>query len=110
MKKELVELEKQIEPLASEVLGMLAKSELTATDRKTVQELGEIWSKRMEYTGLNDLKLLLHLQELESGKLGGKGRNELREKLYPFAGSYKNTGASYLAPNSLKDAFRRKIQ
>lgn len=110
LKRELVELEKQIEPLASEVLGMLLKSELTAEDRQTVNELGEIWSSRMKYTGLNDLKLLLHLQELESGRLEEKGRNELREKLYPFAGSYKQTDASYLAPNSLKDAFRRKIQ
>jgi hypothetical protein len=110
LKRELVELEKQIEPLASEVLGMLLKSELTVADRQTVHELGEIWSRRMEYTGLNDLKILLHLQELESGKLEEKGRNELREKLYPFAGSYKQTDASYLAPNPLKDAFRRKIQ
>ncbi|WP_111671188.1 hypothetical protein [Algoriphagus litoralis] len=110
LQKELVELEKQIEPLASEVLGMLLRSELTVSDRQTVHELGEIWSRRMEYTGLNDLKLLLHLQELESGKLDQRGRNELREKLYPFAGSYKQTGASYLSPNSLKDSFRRKIQ
>lgn len=110
LKRELVELEKQIEPLASEVLGMLLKTELSASDRQSVHELGEIWSRRMEYTGLNDLKILLHLQELESGRLEEKGRNELREKLYPFAGSYKQTDASYLAPNSLKDAFRRKIQ
>ncbi len=110
LKRELVELEKQIEPLASEVLGMLLKTELSASDRETVHELGEIWSRRIEYTGLNDLKLLLHLQELESGRLEEKGRNELREKLYPFAGSYKQTDASYLAPNSLKDAFRRKIR
>lgn len=110
LQKELVELEKQIEPLASKVLGMLLKTELTASDRQTVNELGEIWSKRMEYTGLNDLKLLLNLQELESGRLDEKGGNELREKLYPFAGSYKQTEASYLAPNSLKDSFRRKIR
>jgi len=110
LKKELFELEKQIEPLASNVLGMLLKAELTASDRQIVHELGEIWSRRMEYTGLNDLRLLLHLQELEAGRLDEKGRNELREKLYPFAGSYKQTDASYLAPNSLKDAFRRKIQ
>lgn len=110
LKKELVELEKQIEPLASEVLGILLKSELTVADRQTVQELGEIWSRRMAYTGLNDLKLLLHLQELESGKLDVNGRNELREKLYPFAGSYKQSDVSYMSPNSLKDAFRRKIQ
>ncbi|MFN3997206.1 hypothetical protein [Algoriphagus sp.] len=110
LKRELVELEKQIEPLASKVLGMLLKAELTAADRQTVHELGEIWSRRMEYSGLNDLKLLLHIQELESGKLDERGRNELREKLYPFAGSYNQTDASYLAPNSLKDSFRRKIQ
>lgn len=110
MKRELIELEKQIEPYAAKVLGILAKSELTAADRQTVRELGEIWSRRMEYTGLKDLKLLLHLQELESGKLDVQGRAVLAEKLYPFAGSYKNTGASYLAPNSLKDAFWRKLK
>ena len=110
MKKELVELDKQIEPLAAEVLGMLVKTELSNADRKTVRELGEIWSKRMAYTGLNDLKLLLHLQELETGKLQEDGRSVLAEKLYPFAGSYKNTGASYLAPSSLKEAFRKKLK
>ncbi|MDP2040960.1 MAG: hypothetical protein Q8S14_04725 [Algoriphagus sp.] len=110
MKRELIELEKQIEPYAAKVLGILVKSELSAADRQTVRELGEIWSRRMEYTGLKDLKLLLHLQELESGKLDVQGRAVLAEKLYTFAGSYKNTGASYLAPNSLKDAFRRKLK
>lgn len=110
MKKELIELEKQIEPLAAEVLGLLLKAELNAADRQSVHELGEIWSSRMAFTGMNDLKLLLHLQELESGRLDEKGRNELREKLYPFAGSYKRTDASYLSPNQLKDAFRRKVQ
>lgn len=110
MKKELVELEKQIEPLAAEVLGMLVGSELSASDRRTVRELGQIWTKRMEYTGLNDLKLLLYLQELESGTLQENGRKILAEKLFPFARSYKNPDASYLAPNSLKDAFRRKIK
>ncbi len=110
MKKELIELEKQIEPLAAEVLGMLVKSELAASDRQTVRELGQIWAKRMEYTGLNDLKLVLHLQELESGTLQENGRKILAEKLYPFARSYKNPDASYLAPNTLKNAFRRKLQ
>jgi hypothetical protein len=110
MKKELTELEKQIEPLAAEVLGFLVKSELSSSDRQTVRELGQIWTKRMEYTGLNDLKLVLHLQELEAGTLQENGRKVLTEKLYPFAKSYKNSDVSYLAPNSLKDAFRRKIQ
>jgi hypothetical protein len=110
MKKELTELEKQIEPLAAEVLGFLVKSELSSSDRQTVRELGQIWTKRMEYTGLNDLKLVLHLQELEAGTLQENGRKVLTEKLYPFAKSYKNPDVSYLAPNSLKDAFRRKIQ
>lgn len=110
LKKELVKLEKQIEPLAYQVLGMLLKPALTALDRETVHQLGELWTQRMAYTGLNDLKLLVHLQELESGKLDKSGKAELIEKLQPFGGSYKNTGASYLAPNSLKEAFRRKIQ
>jgi hypothetical protein len=110
MKKELVELDKQIEPLAAKVLGMLVKPELSTSERQTVRDLGEIWSQRMQYSGIDDWKLLLHLQELESGKLEESGRKVLTEKLYPFAGSYKNTGASYLAPNSLKEAFRRKLR
>ncbi|WP_332910950.1 hypothetical protein [Algoriphagus boritolerans] len=72
MKKELVELEKQIEPLASRVLGMLPKPTLSTQDRETVHELGEIWSRRMEYTD-ERFEIAFASAGIGIGKIGGKG-------------------------------------
>ncbi|MBN7810591.1 hypothetical protein J0A68_06480 [Algoriphagus sp. H41] len=110
IQKELAMLDRQIEPLASAVLGFLAKAELSAQERETVRELGSLWTKKAQNSQLADLNLILHLQELEAGKLDEKGRRELRDKLYPLAKNYKNPGASTLANESLKSAFRKNLR
>lgn len=108
LEKELAELEAQIEPLASEVLGFLLKQELSATEREKVKELGQLWSARIQNSGMEDWSVLLALQELEAGKLDEKGKTLLREKLYPFAKNYKSTGPSQLSNQALKNAFLKK--
>ncbi len=110
IQKEQEVLDRQIEPLASAVLGFLAKAELSAQERETVRELGSLWTKKAQNSQLSDLNLILHLQELEAGKLSEKGRKELREKLYPLAKNYKNPGASYLGIDALKSAFRKNLR
>ena len=108
LEKNLTQLEAQIEPLASEVIGFLLKQELTSSEREKVRQLGQLWSVRMQNTGLEDWTLLLALQELEAGKLDQKGQTLLREKLYPFAKNYKSTGPSQLSNQALKNAFLKK--
>ena len=108
LEKELAELEAQIEPLASEVLGFLLKQELSATEREKVRQLGQLWSARIQNSGMEDWSVLLALQELEAGKLDEKGKTLLREKLYPFAKNYKSTGPSQLSNQALKNAFLKK--
>lgn len=108
LEKELAELEEQIEPLASEVLGLLLKQELTVSEKENVRQLGQLWSSRIQNSGLEDWSVLLALQELEAGKLDDKGRKLLREKLYPFAKNYKSIGSSQLSNKALKDAFLKK--
>ncbi len=108
LEKNLTQLEAQIEPLASEVIGFLLKQELTSSEREKVRQLGQLWSVRMQNTGLEDWSLLLALQELEAGKLDQKGQTLLREKLYPFAKNYKSTGPSQLSNQALKNAFLKK--
>ncbi|GAB2486189.1 hypothetical protein [Algoriphagus taiwanensis] len=110
LEKELAELEAQIEPLASEVLGLLLKQELYAAEREKVNQLGQLWSARIQNSGMEDWSVLLALQELEAGKLDEKGRTLLREKLYPLAKNYKNTGPSQLSNQALKSAFLKKNQ
>lgn len=108
LEKDLAELEEQIEPLASEVLGLLLKQELTVSEKENVRQLGQLWSARIQNSGMEDWSVLLALQELEAGKLDDKGRKLLREKLYPFAENYKSLGSSQLSNKALKDAFLKK--
>ncbi len=110
IKKEQIELDQQIEPLASAVLGFLVKTELTAKDRQTVRELGNLWTAKMQNSRLADWNLVLYLQQLETGKLDQAGKKQLREKLYPLAKNYKNPDASYLSNESLKAAFRKNLR
>ena len=108
LEKELAELEEQIEPLASEVLGLLLQQELSAAEKGKVKQLGQLWSTRIQNSGMEDWSVLLALQELEAGKLNEKGKNRLREKLYPFAKNYKTTDPSRLSNKALRNAFLKK--
>jgi hypothetical protein len=110
IQKEQAELTKQIEPLASVVLGLLLKSELSVSDRAIVRELGILWTQRMQNSSMEDWNLLRFLSELEAGKSDEKGRAYIREKLYPFARNYKQTDASYLSPKALRNSFRKQLQ
>ncbi|GAA0880357.1 hypothetical protein GCM10009119_33270 [Algoriphagus jejuensis] len=110
IRKEQAALDQQIEPLASAVLGFLAKDELGAEERQTVRELGNLWTEKMQNSQLADWNLVLYLQQLEAGKLDEKGKKQLREKLYPLAKNYKNPGASYLSNEALKSAFRKNLR
>jgi hypothetical protein len=110
IEKEQLQLDQQIEPLASATLGLLAKSELSVQDRATVRELANLWTEKVQNSKLADWNLLLHLQQLEAGKLDETGRKQLREKLYPLAKNYKNPDASYLSEEALKSAFRKNLR
>ncbi len=110
IRKEQLLLDRQIEPLASATLGFLAKAELSAQDRQTVREFGNLWTEKMQNSKLADWNLVLHLQQLEAGKLDEAGKKQLREKLYPLAKNYKNPDASYLANEALKAAFRKNLR
>jgi hypothetical protein len=110
IRKEQLKLDQQIEPLASMVLGILTKEELSAADLQTVRELGKLWTEKMQNSKLEDWNLVLYLQQLEAGKLDEAGEKKLREKLYPLAKNYKNPGASYLGNEALKTAFRKNLR
>lgn len=110
LRKEQVMLDQQIEPLASAILGFLPKAELSAQERASVRELGNLWSQKMQNSQLADWNLVLYLQQLEAGKLDESGKKSLREKLYPLAKNYKNPGASYPSNEDLKSAFRKNLR
>ncbi|TDQ18836.1 hypothetical protein DFQ04_0644 [Algoriphagus boseongensis] len=110
IQKDQTELEKEIEPLASEVLGLLVKTQLSVADKGKISELGSLWALRMQNSGLQDWSLLRYLRELELGQLDENGKNYLREKLYPLAKSYKSTNSSYLGVEALKSSFRKQRQ
>ncbi|WPR76226.1 hypothetical protein [Algoriphagus sp. NG3] len=118
---DLEELKKQIEieqlalanklaPLAAQVLGMLHKERLSATDKATIQQLGELWTTRMNYSGLQEWAVLLHLQELNSGKLGEEGKKELYQKFHPLIARSEGANASFLKQKELVKAFWNKLQ
>ncbi len=108
--KEQVAKTNQLAPLAAEVLGMLPKFELSENDQLTIQRLGQLWTERIQYSGLSDWSVLLHLQELRTGKIKEEGRAVLYRKLYPLIASDAALDASFLAKKELQNAFWSKLK
>lgn len=110
IRKDQINQEKKISPLAAAVLGMLPSSELTAEDQLIIQRLGQLWTERMQYSGLSDWSVLLHLQELSSGKITNEGKSDLLKKLYPLVAKDTKLDASFLAEKQLQKAFWAKLK
>ena len=107
---EQIAMESRLAPLASQVLGLLPKQQLSAVDKALVQKFGELWTARMNYSGLQDWSVLLQLQELNSGKIGEEGKKELFQKLYPLIARREGVNASFLKQKELEKAFWSKLQ
>lgn len=100
----------RLAPLAAEVLGMLPKEQLSARDKTAVQKLGELWTSRMNYSGMQDWSVLLRLQELNAGKIEEEGKRELFQKLYPLIAQREGVNASFLKQKELEKAFWSKFK
>ncbi|MFC5624302.1 hypothetical protein [Algoriphagus winogradskyi] len=107
---EQIAMESRLAPLASQVLGLLPKQQLSAVDKALVQKFGELWTARMNYSGLQDWSVLLQLQELNSGKISKEGKKELFQKLYPLIARREGVNASFLKQKELEKAFWSKLQ
>ncbi|MBN7817299.1 hypothetical protein [Algoriphagus pacificus] len=110
IQKQQSEMDERIQPLASRVLGLLDKDQLSESEKLTIAELGRLWTERMQYSGVEDWNILLELQQLSSGELEAKGKAQLFESLYPFVVSGKELSASYLQQLELEKAFWRNIK
>jgi len=110
IRKEQMVKENEIFPLAAAVLGMLPKENLNTSDLERIRQLGSLWTSRMQYSGLSDWSVLLHLQEMEKGLLSEKGKSELFQKLYPLVASDSDLDASFRAKNELQKAFWSKLR
>jgi hypothetical protein len=110
IRKEQIAREKEIAPLAAAVLGMLPKSEVSSEDQLKIQRLGQLWTERMQYSGLSDWSVLLHLQELSTGKITDQGKSDLLQKLYPLVAKDTKLDASFQAQKELKKAFWAKLK
>lgn len=100
----------RLAPLAAEVLGMLHKQQLSARDKTAVQKLGELWTSRMNYSGMQDWSVLVRLQELNTGKIEEEGKRELFQKLYPLIAQREGVNAPLLKQKELEKAFWSKLQ
>ena len=110
IQKQQSEIDERMQPLASRVLGLLDKDQLSESEKLTIAELGRLWTERMQYSGVEDWNILLELQQLSSGELEAKGKAQLFESLYPFVISGKELSASYLQQLELEKAFWRNIK
>jgi len=110
IKKDQLEMRSNLKPLAARVLGLLVKDRLSSADQEFIQSFGEMWTKKMKYSGVQDWGLLLHLQELSSGEIGDEGRRVLFEKLYPLSQTSGDRDPSFLNENRLEKAFWNAIK
>ncbi|MFC3881767.1 hypothetical protein ACFOSV_16345 [Algoriphagus namhaensis] len=109
IRKEQIAREKEIAPLVAEVLGLLPKAELSDEEIRKIQQLGQLWTERMQYSGLSDWSVLLHLQELSTGIITDEGLSELYQKLHPLLATNQQLDASFLAKKELQKAFWAKF-
>uniref|UniRef100_UPI0025DA5511 DUF4175 family protein n=1 Tax=Algoriphagus sp. TaxID=1872435 RepID=UPI0025DA5511 len=105
IEKEQSLIKERIGPLASQVLGMLSKNQLSSEDQLIISELGKLWTSRMQYTGMDEWSVLLSLQQLSSGEITKENKIELFETLYPLSNTGKKLAASYLQQKDLEAAF-----
>lgn len=110
IEKEQISLSERLSPLAAQVLGILPKQQLSATDKAIVQKFGELWTARMNYFGLEDWSVLLQLRELNTGKITDEGKKILFQKLYPLIARSEGVNASFLKQKELEKAFWSKLQ
>lgn len=108
--KEQIAREKQLAPLAATVLGMLPQTELRAEDQLKIQRLGQLWTERIQYSGLSEWSVLIHLQELSTGRLSDEGKSDLLKKLYPLVAKDSKLDASFQAEKELQQAFWAKLR
>jgi len=109
IEKEQREVSLRLEPLAAQVLGMLSKNEVSEADQAIIQRLGEIWTAKMTYSGMEDWSVLLLLQEVKSGKITEAGKKELFQKLYPMIANKAGSTTSFLKQKELEKAFWDKL-
>lgn len=110
IKKEQLILKEKLAPLASMVIGLISKNELTDTDQLAISELARLWTERIQYTGLDEWSVLLALQELSSGELDQQGKVDLVDSLYPVAFNGKKLSDSHLSHRELENAFWKNIK
>jgi hypothetical protein len=110
LEKEQIAFATRLAPLAAQILGLLPKEQLSTLDKAAVQRFGELWTARMNYSGLEDWSVLLQLQELNSGKITEAGKKDLFQKLYPLVAQSEGTNAAFLQQKELEKAFWSKLQ
>jgi hypothetical protein len=108
--KEQLILEGQMAPLAAKVLGLLPKQQLSGADKLAIQQLGDLWTARMNYSGIQDWSVLLRLQELATAKITEEGKKELYQKLNPLITKNSGVNSSFLKQKELEKAFWSKLQ
>ncbi|UZD23985.1 hypothetical protein [Algoriphagus halophytocola] len=110
IEREQKEIFRRLEPLAAEILGLLNKDALDEQDQLLIQNFGELWTVRMNYSGMDDWSVLLLLQELKSGKIREEGKLEMFEKIYPLIPKSEGLNASYLKQRKLEKAFWSRLK
>ena len=98
------------EQLVTEVLGYLHLPKLSAAQRQTVQQLGNVLTNRALNSGLTNWSVLASLQKLVGGKaLSASERATLKTKLLALAGPQNQTASPLTANPRLEQAFWRNL-
>ncbi|MCK8493854.1 hypothetical protein M0L20_18450 [Spirosoma sp. RP8] len=101
----------RLELLVGQVLGFLSLDQLNATQRQSVQQLGNTLADRVVNSGLTNWSVLTGLQKLAGGKpLADAEKKQLKTKLYELAGTSQQTNRSYTSERKLERSFWRHLQ
>ncbi len=96
--------------LASELLGFLNQGQLNDSHKETIQNFGNLWTERMENSGMQDWNTLLWVQKLGSGKLNEKESEQLYQKLIQVVNSERQTNPQRKFNKELAKAFWENLK
>ncbi len=100
----------RLEQLVAEVLGYMNLPKLSASQRQTVQQLGNALTNRALNSGLTNWSVLASLQKLVSGKpLPMSEKATLKTKLLALAGPQNQTAPPTTANPRLEQAFWKRL-
>lgn len=108
--RELTDSQREIPLLASRILGILNQVQITAEDQKVIQHFGQLWTARINSSGMDDWNTLLLLQKLAKSEIEEGEKVLLSKKLQTVLDRERRNNPNALSNDKLAKAFWENLK